>query len=240
MATPEIYRIKEVAQYIDASKRTLILFDIDNTLLCPATDLGADHWYDYIIQQKVASTGLDRSVVLIQTLPLMLHLNLHLDLIPIETTVANDIVYIQSLCERSLCLTARSPFLIDKTAQYLHRHSLMFQIPELKEYSFNFAKPSIYKHGILSCGWNNKGIVLLAFLDLIKYQPEVIIFIDDKQHNLDAVQNALEGKNIHYIGLRYAGCDHKPRAMNIEQTQKELQAFLASNPYTDDQYVAYF
>jgi hypothetical protein len=236
---PEIHRIKEVINYIDPSKRTLVLFDIDNTLLCPATDLGADHWYDHIIRQKIAM-GIDKKAAIKQLLPLMLHLNFHIDLLPIEATVADDVACIQKMCERTLCLTARSPVLIDKTLHHLHRHSLKFHGLELQEHTFNFAKPCIYKHGVLSCGWNCKGKVLITFLELINYTPEVIIFIDDKQHNLDAVKTALEGKGIEFIGLRYAGCDHKENMLNPEQTENALQTFLMTHPYTDEQYLPFF
>jgi hypothetical protein len=239
LGTPEIYHIKDVINYIDPSKRTLVLFDIDNTLLAPATDFGSDHWYDHLIRQKIAK-GMDKTTAFNQLFPLILHLHLHVDLVPIESTLAEDIACIQQLCDSTLFLTARSPVLIERTLYHLQRHSLKFHGLELQEHTFNFEKPCVYKHGVLSCGWNNKGKVLIIFLKLINYMPEVIIFIDDKQHHLDAVKTALEGTGIEFIGIRYAGSDHKAHRLNPEHIENELQAFLMTHPYTDEQYAPFF
>ena len=239
LATVEIYQIKEVLKHIDPSKRTLILLDIDNTLLCPQNDLGADYWLEYMVNQKMAA-GMDRGTALRQLLPLVFHLNLNIDFIAIEETVAADVACIQRLCDRVFCLTARSPIIVDKTLVHLSNYSLVFGIPELQEHTFNFAKPSIYKSGILSCGWNDKGHVLIAFLDLINYIPEVIIFVDDKQHNLDSVRKALQGRNIEYIGLRYAGVDHRSAYMDPVKVEAALQEFLMKYPLCPEDYEGHF
>lgn len=104
----------------------------------------------------------------------------------------------------------------------------MFPSPE---HSFNLPHPHMYKNNVLFCGLNDKGAVLLAYLDHINYKPDLIIFIDDKAKNISSVESAVQQRKIKFVGLRYAGCDQRIQEFNHELTKQELQEFLNKYPY---------
>lgn len=70
-------------------------------------------------------------------------------------------------------------------------------------------RPAYYKQGILFCCYNNKGEALATFLDALNLKPTKIIFIDDKENNIQNVAKAMESRNIPFVGLRYAYLDKK-------------------------------
>ena len=225
----EIYTLKEIANFLPTNKSTLVVFDIDNTLLQPKTDLGSVQWFCHQHQEFVA-LGLTSAEAAKQILPLFFHINHTIDLIPIESTLVDDITHIKNNCERTLCLTARPLPLAERTLQQLQKNALCFHVPELDEFVFNLNSVSLYKQGCLFCGLNCKGDVLLAFLKAINYHPDVIIFIDDKEANLEAIETAAKQRNIPCVCLRYAGCDERVRNYDKEKTEQELQEFLIKHP----------
>lgn len=228
-ASQEIYSIKEVAYYINSTKSTLVIFDIDNTLLEPKTDLGSDQWFCYHVQKNM-QRGMSSADAIKQILPLYFHINFIIDLVTTESTLVEDIAHIKENCEHMICLTARSFSLAERTLEQLQQNKLYFHIPEFDEFILTLIHPSLYKHGCLFCGLNCKDDVLLAFLDAINYTPDLIIFIDDKEANLSMIEMAAKKRNIDCVCLRYAGCDKRVYNFDSGKTEQELQGFLMQHP----------
>lgn len=224
----DIQQIKEIKQYI-ISGNTLIVFDIDNTLLTTKTDLGSDQWFSFLVQEKM-NMGITRAQAVAQVLPLYYHVHSIVDLVSTESDLHAQVADIKELCDYSVCLTARSLPLASRTIEQLQMNQLTFHDYDQLERELSLTHPSMYKGGVLFCGMNEKGEVLMHFLDLIDYHPEVIIFVDDKEKYIANVQAAAEKRNIHFIGLRYTGCDDRVLAYNHEATQQELKEFLLCYP----------
>lgn len=227
----EIFTIKSVFEYIDPKKSVLIIVDIDNTLLQTSKDLdyGSDQWFESELQKNLKD-GLSFSEAIQKILPLYLHINFKINLIPTEPTLAYDISEIRKKCDFIICLTARSFHLAERTLLQLSNNNLFFSIENFDELILNLSHPALYKFGVLFCGSNNKGDVIEKFLTHINYKPEVIIFIDDKEKNLYAVEIACKKMNIEFIGLRYSGCDDRVRNFNADKTQQDLEKFLIHYP----------
>lgn len=230
LATTEIHRIKEVAQYI-CNKHTLIVFDIDNTLLMPHTDLGSDQWFTHLMQQRMSS-GMDRKTALLHVLPLYFHVHLNIDLTPTEPSISDELAALAKQCDHIICLTARSQELVQRTIDQLTHHNIQFTIPGTANSKLSLDHPCSYDNGILFCSANDKGAVLRTFLQHIGYTPEAIIFVDDKESCINSVERAAHHMNIPFIGLRYAGCDHRVKAFDSAATEQELHTFLAQYPPT--------
>jgi len=225
----DIDSMKDIKQYITDTD-TLIVFDIDNTLLTPPTDLGSDQWFSYLVQEKV-NRGMSRAEAVAQVLPLYYHVHSIVDLISTEASLHEHITLLKQHCDYSLCLTARSLPMVEKTVEQLNNNKLIFHDSEHQERELGLAHPSLYKDGVLFCGMNDKGEVLLRFLELIDYHPKAIIFVDDKEKYLASVEAAARKMNIKFVGLRYTRCDNRVIAYNHEATQQELQEFLAQYPH---------
>src|SRR5205085_2431412 len=52
----EIKNMKEIVASID--DKTLLIFDVDNTLIEPEGNLGSDQWYDYLVRKYMEIDGL--------------------------------------------------------------------------------------------------------------------------------------------------------------------------------------
>lgn len=67
-----------------------------------------------------------------------------------------------------------------------------------------------FKNGILYANKHQKGPVIAAFLELLEEKPTKIIFLDDRQDYLESVEKALKGSGIEFIGLQYKAVEKKP------------------------------
>jgi hypothetical protein len=233
----DIYEIQEVSQYL-THKNCLVIFDIDNTLLFPKTDLGSDQWFSHMVEVQT-KLGVDINIAIKTVLPLYFHVHFNIDLVPTEPELDTKLAQIYTRCHHAICLTARSLPLVPATLAELAKNNLEFpanpyahMFPQ-PEHSFDLSHPHMYKNNVLFCGLNDKGTVLLAYLDHINYKPDLIIFIDDKAKNITSVELAVKQRKIEFVGLRYAGCDQKVQDFDHAVTQQELQEFLLKYPYNN-------
>jgi len=228
----EIKRMWEVLNHIPYTPaRILVIFDIDNTLLEPSTSLGSDQWFSSMMEKNGSSK--DHHAALQTTLPLYLHINHHIELVPTESDLVDCVNEIRALCDHAICLTARSSAQCEKTLHELHRHNLKFHIPDFERIDFNLPHMSIYKDGVFFCnGSSNKVHILREFLNATNYNPEIIIVIDDKEKNLHLIANMITEPGIKLLLLRYAGCDAKVDTFDHHKAEKELVAFLEQYPFT--------
>ncbi len=223
-----IQSMQEVLQHLP-NKRILIVFDIDNTLLMPPTHLGSDQWFSHLVQEQIAS-GKNTLAAVAHVLPLYLHVQLNIDLVPTERSLSEIFQCILDKCAHVLFLTARSAPLATRTFQQLAKNNLHFPIMREQPCELNVAHPCFYRNDILFCGNNDKGEVIDAFLDIHACDADVVVFIDDKEKYVGAVHEAVQKRGIECIGFRYGGCEHLVRSFNKEATKRELEAFLEKCP----------
>ncbi len=106
-------------------------------------------------------------------------------------------------------------------------------------YDFTFSFPELqlpmFKQGILYANKQDKGPVLLEFLDHIP-KPTKIIFIDDRLDYLQSVETSLAGTGIEFTGFHYTAVE-----MSLEPADEAIVArqlyYLAktSNWLSDEQ-----
>ncbi len=228
-AFTDIYEFEEVKQFVDSKKKTLFILDIDNVVLRAATVVGSDQWFSATIKHY-CQEGLTTHEAIHKVLSLYCHLNEYHEWIPVESNAHEHVLHLQGLCDHVVCLTARSTCLVDATLKHLKKHSLLFYVPGCDDVVMHTTFPAVYKEGVLFCGLNEKSDVLRSFLSHIKYEPEVIIFVDDKAYNLHIVESVAHEIGAEFIGLRYAGCDAWVAEYDHAQAEYELHAFLKEYP----------
>ena len=216
-----ISKLREVLNYLNPGKRSLVIFDIDNTLLTTKTDLGSDHWLCDHLKRGYSFPELSE---------LYFHINNRMDLVPTEPDLIETIQEIEQNCDHVICLTARSGNIIDQTLLQLKRNNLNFHVPEINYDDLVLPDQSHYHDGVLFCCNHSKGDILNLFLTATHYQPEQIILIDDKLYNLDAVLKTVPA-SINFTGLHYTGINYKINQFDPQQTQGELLEFIAQHPF---------
>lgn len=93
----------------------------------------------------------------------------------------------------------------------------------------------LYKHGILFTEHHSKGDVLGAFLDLIQWQPNKVIFIDDKLEYLEMVQAELKQRNIDFVGLHYTAALDLPYAVDDILVKLQYEYAMQNSIWLNDQ-----
>lgn len=222
--------ITEVARHLEPNKKILILLDIDNTIAAPPSDLGSDQWFNDLVITICQQQGLEKKEAVQKGIELYHHIHAHIELKPIEAQTPSFIASLQKQNIPVLALTART--IIERTFQQLKTIAIDFRPTALstKIFDLNLRHPALYKQGIIFCGNNDKGTVLCAFLDYIGYQPDKIIYVDDKEGNLKAVEQALQSRGIEFVGIRYSRLDERVKNINNAAVQKELADFLQKHP----------
>lgn len=218
--------IKDVLNYTK-NDQTLVIFDLDNTLVYPKKDVGGDAWFSYQMKQKI-STGMSYEDALAVVLPLFFNVQDSLTLYPVETETPNILNFLEKQGIIALGLTARSLPLIARTHVQLKEAGLRLTKSPIfdRELSFNFNKPAVLNHGIMFCNNVNKGTVLINVLRTCDFKPTTIVYVDDKLSHLLEVQKECLDNNIHFIGLRYGKLDEFVSRFDPLRAEQQLAELL--------------
>lgn len=215
----ECSSIEEVAS--ETGPETLIVFDIDNTLLHLCQMLGSDEWfYHYLEQQRARGCNDGESKERAEAL---LHCIYALTKVaPMEERTAE---FVRSLQNKKNCiigLTSRRCAVAHLTAQHLASCGIDLSLtaPRLNSSYCSSDPHPMYTFGILFSDGKAKKNVLAAFLKDLSWKPKKIVCIDDKRQHLEEL-SALEDKENVFVGLRFSGGDacranFRPEVSDIE------------------------
>lgn len=220
----DIIKIDSFAQAQDALKladqNTLVLFDIDDTLIIPSSVIIRTRtaikspWVQPIIKAAFESFLKNRpfeSLVCIlatEDAPLL-----------IESPVVETIKSLQDRGVKVLALTNLSTGACDKIEyvpgwrfKQLQNLGIDFNKVNMRDITFtqlgqDGSFPILY-HGILATNGVSKDKVLGAFLDSIHWKPAKIIFFDDNIERINEVEQEACKRNIRFLGYHYLGAEH--------------------------------
>lgn len=223
-------------QFCKNPKNTLVLLDLDNTVLSYRHTLGTDQWVDFDYNEFIKS---DASVSDAWAGVLKYYFefvpNIHPDdVYAVELETPQHIRDLQGKGFKVLALTSRGDILQNETVTQLEQFDIDFNQGSFKDKQkkFSFGTESVLYNGMILAGGKDKGKCLLEVLD-IKKLPQTIIMYDDKLSNLQKVRSAIETLNnqeleknpdfklIQFIGIRYSRLDHK--IQNVDKNIVELQ-----------------
>jgi orotate phosphoribosyltransferase len=205
----EAKNFKEIANYIQPD--TLVLLDIDDTLMIPVQTLGTDAWFmsllnDHINRGMEYSLALDKSLAHWEAVRHITHMKIveeGTDRI-IHEMQKNHIV-VMGLTTQGLALATRTVVQLNSLSMDLSKTA-----PSSKDnYFMNGKQGVLYRKGILFTAGTAKGEALVKFLDSINYRPKHIVFINDKKTHLQDVEKDVQLRNITFTGLRYSYSDER-------------------------------
>jgi hypothetical protein len=202
----EAKTFSEICQF--AQPDTLILLDIDNTLICSKQALGGDTWFYTLYEQlkKDPSAGVDARD---KALMLWFQLQEILEVKPVEESTPKVIKDLQSKKIPMMALTTRGGPVVWSTLRQLQSCDIDLTItrPFHSNFIIEEMPKANFRDGILFSDNQHKGKVLLAFLKQCKISPSRILFINDKLSHLKEVEESVEKAGIAFIGLRYSFLD---------------------------------
>jgi hypothetical protein len=217
----ETKKFQNITAY--AEPNTLILLDIDDTLLIPTQTLGTDVWFMSRFEYHQARTT-DRSLALDRALAEWEAVR-HLTNVKIveEGTQAiidemqKDNIVVMGLTTQGLALATRTVVQLKSLSIDLSKTAPSY----LDHYYMNGRNGVLYRQGILFTSGTDKGEALIKFFDTTGYYPKRVVFINDKQAHLEDVEKSMVQKNIAFTGLRYSYSD--PRVENFCEEIATLQ-----------------
>lgn len=202
----EIARLNEILPLLES--RTLVVFDIDNTLLEASQQLGSVAWADYMVADFERKGISHREAMEIESV-LWTAIQPHIAVRPVDPETVQVLNQIHKQKSSILCLTSRTPQELDHTLSQLNSIGIAFT-----------------SENILFCTPHRlKSEALLAFLHQCKLHPDGVIFIDDKYSHVCDVHRGLEEKGIFCMGLRFNGADRQHLEFDPRIAEIQWRAF---------------
>lgn len=217
--------MRQAAPYID--KDTLVIFDIDNTIMETKQTLGSNQWFEYRIG-VYKSKGMNEFDALENALHEWMAAQ-HITEVKLVEPCISD--FIKDLQEKNITiigLTTRGLGLSTCTFHQLQRLSvdLSKTSPSQKEIHFINGKEGVlFRKGILFTAGTQKGKALDTLLSQIGFHPKKILFINDKRKHLEAVEIVYEDSNTVFTGLRYGYLDEKVKNFAPEIADLQFSQF---------------
>lgn len=194
------------------ARRTLLVLDIDDTLLTSPVFFGSDRWYEW---QKSLAAG-DPGKVPCRFDVIALNYEAGTQQVTEEADVRERL---NGLTVDRLILTARSPGYRAGTLRELRaaRYALPPMLAGAGDGLLMSWRPApsaapvslSYQDGVMMVAGQDKGRTLLALLDRLGQRYDRVVLADDGRHNIDHMQAALREAGIDYHGLWYRRVDKR-------------------------------
>ena len=193
----------------ESPKRTLLVLDIDDTLLTSAGFFGSDAWYEW--QKTLAADDPGKVPCLFDVISLNYKVGSQRPTQPDGPALVNALGVDRSL------LTSRNPLYRGGTLRTLRDagYALPAALGESADgRSWDFrktpdARPArvVYDQGLFMTTGQDKGLVLLDLLRRLGLHYERVVLVDDGERNIANMQAAMRDAGIDYLGLHYTRVD---------------------------------
>lgn len=208
------------------TENTLVILDIDDTILIPAQTLGTDVWFCHRLkhhQEVNPSVALEKALGEWEAVR-------HITCIKIVEEGTEKIIEELQRNHLVMGLTTQGLALADRTTHQLNSlHVDLSKTAPSKQdhYLVNNEEGVLFRKGILFTAGTPKGEALLKLLDAIDYRPARIVFINDKAEHLRDVESSVIAKGIDFVGLRYSYGDQRVAGFRpeIAEIQWEYSTF---------------
>lgn len=206
--TDDLNVVEAFARQLPRDK-TLVVFDIDDTLLTTESTgdkqysfYGSDRWYvwqtDSTEKAKVGNCLIDL-------------ITINYSVMPMQATQAEAPAIVARIPNDKLVITSRGPSNWESTLRELTRAGFKLPLnPTVRSEPIDFAwkekdrsdKVS-YRDGIMLTSGFNKGVMLKEILRLSDKTYDHVILVDDTQKHLDRMRAAIEPDGVKFYGTRY-------------------------------------
>lgn len=209
---------------------TLVILDIDDTLLVPVQTLGNDVWFQARHKQNKltepnAQIALDKAVAEWEAIR---------KITKVKMVECGSDEIVKSLQKKNIPVMALTTQGLTLSACTINQLSslnfdLLHTAPSKGDHYFINSRGImsvdsagvLFTKGILFTSGTHKGMALSQFLNLIDYKPKHILFLNDKESHLREMEVSFEKSDIEFTGLRYSYSDE--RIANYRHDVAEVQ-----------------
>ncbi|MCH9610475.1 MAG: hypothetical protein S4CHLAM81_01190 [Chlamydiales bacterium] len=220
----EVKHFSELPHYVNSE--TLVILDIDNTLLMPTQELGSDQWFRYRLD-SYRKEGKTYPQALELALPEWEAVQNITDVAVVEMETPTIIEKLQEKNIPVIGLSTRGLALAMRTVQQLDSVGINLQVtaPSKEEIPLLNPHAILFRKGILFTAGTHKGKGLQKLLAKLDYKPKRILFINDKRGNLRQLEEGVNELKIPFTGLRYGYLDDKVRNFRSDIADLQLENF---------------
>jgi len=207
--------------------RTLLVLDLDDTLLTSPTFFGSDAWYEWQKTLSPQSPG---------------YVPCKFDVIAMSyeagtqvPTQADAVAAINAIPVDKIIVTARSPMYRGGTIRELKKAGYELPAPlqpdvagAIYEYRTAPTQPGVtvsYHQGVLMVAGQTKGPVLVDLLSHLQVAYDRVVLVDDGEKNIDDMRTAMTAAGMEYRGVRYNRIDKSVDAAREQQGIEGWQAW---------------
>ena len=229
-------------------ENVLVVFDIDNTILAMEQGLGADQWYEW--QKSLSKDDQCHPQNVGNRFEVQGAMYFISAMRSTQVDAAAQVSAIQNAGITVISLTSRGPDYQLQTFRELRRNDFNFTRSALGPtggYDEPFipvenGRLSLYEDGVFLTAGQHKGQMLYALLNKTNSKlPAVVVVVDDKQKNLDAVKETFSTLEIPVHAWRYSGEDGNVKSFDpdradaqwksIEMALRQIQAVLGPDNF---------
>lgn len=226
-AHAEIFEADHMDQVYNYIKpNTLVIFDIDNTLIEPVQSVGSDQWFRHRIAYWI-DHGYDTEAALEKALANWMAVQNITKVTLCEPNIAKIINHLQDRGFTVMGLTTRGLGMSTRTNQQLETVgiNLSATAPTRDDVFFMNKRGVLFRGGTLFTANTHKGKALFKLLDQLDYTPKMILFVNDKRSHIVPVEESAAKRNIPFIGIRYGRTDEKVRQFDTELADFQFEHF---------------
>src|SRR3990167_10354995 len=155
----EIFKMEEILKYSD--RDSILIFDIDNTLITTKQLYGSDQWFSYEFKKNIKNYSYDLAFE--KTLDEWFKIQALTEVKPIEENIPDLIKNLQSKNFKILALTTGDIFFALPTIKQLNSVGIDLPRNSFSGKDIFFENGTLYKNGIIFCSGLNKGEILNQF-----------------------------------------------------------------------------
>ena len=199
-----------------ADPETLVICDIDNTLIESTLQMGSAQWRNHI-RRKAKKLGCTEKTAEEILDKFWLFAQYFVPVRSVDPAAPAVLMQLQEMRIPVIALTAREPIEALHTAKQLE--SANFDLIHSHPFEDTFLPlphPSIFEKGIIYCGDNTKEAALEAFFQKMGSIPKRVLFIDDRLEQIKSVESFAKRIGIIFVGIRFGGADARVKAFNPE------------------------
>lgn len=211
----------------ESHARTLLVLDIDDTLLTSDGFFGSDKWYEW--QKHLAKDDPGKVPCLFDVISLNYEAGTQ------HPTQPDGPARINALAVDKLLLTSRNRLYFGGTLRTLRENG--YALPTMlggrsDGLIWDFRKSAdatpvrvTYDQGLFLTSGQDKGVLLLDLLQRLRLHYDRVLLVDDGQRNIDNMRAALRTAGIDYLGLHYIRIDKSISADDAQAGRAGWQAW---------------
>ncbi|MFC1841716.1 DUF2608 domain-containing protein [Candidatus Dependentiae bacterium] len=227
--TIESNKITDIFNYVD--DKTLVIFDVDNTLIETVQEFGCYTW-SCNMTSRFEKKGIEYFQAMQKTCAIFAKIKDFISFKTVEPEALDVIKKLESDNIKTMALTKRMFSTKQSTIEQLLSVNIEFSKKTIHDKEIKFDDMIGFSEGILYSGLgDNKGECLISFLEKISYTPENIVFVDDGKHHVENVYSNVTAKNIPITCIRYGAADQRVANFNPAKADTELLNIIGNDRY---------